>query len=207
MEKQNKYKEVAVKISDNKHLICRAYENCEPGELSIFISDKNGDFKQDICLVRENYRTNDYGGYLPPDNSMEILVWANEEDEDYTDVIEIDKRRDKEQEKLKAFRKLCYQLYKVDWEYTHLFGRDSKMDAIKNFFEETHLAVDGSDDYSYEEYIEQFGYNGEFYVSFDEFCTNEYLEEEYIRKLLDNKALIELYEKDLAKNFKKGYWE
>ena len=84
-------------------------------------------------------------------------------------------------------KKLCYELYKLDWKREHGITHDMTTDALKSYYEEF------SEDYSFEDYLRDFGYEGKVYVCFDEFLANEYLEEEYICKLLDNTNLIDLY--------------
>ena len=94
-------------------------------------------------------------------------------------------------------RKLCYELYKVDWKYSHI-TKDIEMDNMKNFYEDIiEKDIDVLNDYSYEDCVYEFGYNGEVYADYDEFLDNEYQEEDYIKELLDNKKLFKLYLKDL----------
>lgn len=91
-------------------------------------------------------------------------------------------------------KKLCYELYKVDWKHSHMITLEREMDAIKDYFEGL---IDDESEYSFEDYLEEFGYNGELYVCFAEFCDTEYLDSEYICGLLDNEELIEMYRKDV----------
>ena len=87
-------------------------------------------------------------------------------------------------------RELCYELYKIDWESTHITPK-RKMENLRVFYEENRI-----NDYpysSYEEYLMEAGYNGEIYVCYDEFIDNEYQDEGYIMALLDNEALFEEY--------------
>lgn len=89
---------------------------------------------------------------------------------------------------------LCYELYKIDWKHSHMITKDREMDSLKNYFEDSSYYPD----YSYEEYINERGYNGEIYACYDEFCNAEYLDEEYIRYLLDNEDLFVLYCADIT---------
>ena len=91
-------------------------------------------------------------------------------------------------------RKLCYELYKVDWKYTHMITAQREIDEIKNYYADL---VDSDMEYTYNNYLEEFGYNGELYVSYDEFLDNEYLDEDYMRKLLDDEQLIVVYLQDV----------
>jgi hypothetical protein len=90
-------------------------------------------------------------------------------------------------------RRLCYALYKVDWEYSHMITAERKMDSLKNYFED--------EDYiQYSEYLEEYGYDGELYVCFEEFLDAEYQDEEYMCRLLDKENLIAMYLKDINTN-------
>lgn len=96
--------------------------------------------------------------------------------------------------------KLCYELYKVDWKRNHMITADREMDNMKDYYEGL---VDVSiDQYTYNDYLEEFGYDGELYVCYEEFFENEYLEDDYICGLLDNEKLIAMYYEDLRNNFK-----
>lgn len=90
--------------------------------------------------------------------------------------------------------KLCYELYKVDWKRSHI-THDIEMDNIKDYYEGL---VDSDDEYTYEDYVFEFGYDGMLYACYDEFLNAEYLDKEYIRYLLDNEKLIKMYLTDIA---------
>lgn len=90
-------------------------------------------------------------------------------------------------------RKLCYELYKIDWKHSHI-TKEREMDSIKDYYEGL---VDNDSEYTYEDYIEEFGYNGELYVCFEEFCDAEYYNVDYMRTLLDNDRLINIYHEDI----------
>lgn len=98
--------------------------------------------------------------------------------------------------------KLCYELYKVDWKRNHMITADREMDSIKNYYEDVadmavpYFTVSG-DEYTYNDYLEEFGYDGELYICYEEFMENEYLEEDYICGLLNNEKLIAMYYKDI----------
>lgn len=86
--------------------------------------------------------------------------------------------------------KLCYELYKIDWKHSHMITTEREMDSIKDYYEG--LVFDDID-YTYNDYLEEFGYNGELYVCYDEFLDTEYLDEDYICSLLNNEELIDMY--------------
>ena len=90
-------------------------------------------------------------------------------------------------------RKLCYELYKIDWKHSHI-TKEREMDSIKDYYEGL---IDNDSEYTYEDYIEEFGYGGELYVCFEEFCDAEYYDVDYMRTLLDNDKLINIYHEDI----------
>ena len=90
--------------------------------------------------------------------------------------------------------KLCYELYKVDWKHSHMITAEREMDSIKNYYEDL---VDDEDEYTYDDYIEEFGYDGQLYVCYEEFCDMEYHDKEYMCELLDNDELIKQYYTDI----------
>lgn len=91
-------------------------------------------------------------------------------------------------------RKLCYELYKIDWKHSHMITKEREMDSIKDYYEGL---IDNDSEYTYEDYIEEFGYDGELYVCFEEFCDAEYYNVDYMRTLLDNDRLINIYHEDI----------
>ena len=90
-------------------------------------------------------------------------------------------------------RKLCYELCKIDWKHSHI-TKEREMDSIKDYYEGL---IDNDSEYTYEDYIEEFGYDGELYVCFEEFCDAEYYDVDYMRTLLDNDKLINIYHEDI----------
>lgn len=91
-------------------------------------------------------------------------------------------------------RKLCYELYKIDWKHSHMITKEREMDSIKDYYEGL---IDNDNEYTYEDYIEEFGYDGELYACFEEFCGAEYYEVDYMCTLLDNDKLINMYHEDI----------
>ena len=55
--------------------------------------------------------------------------------------------------------------------------------------------------YSFDDYIYEFGYNGELYVCYEEFVNAEYLDEYYMKELFNNDKLFKTYKRDLDENF------
>lgn len=88
---------------------------------------------------------------------------------------------------------LTYELYKLDW--LRKISIDKQMDELKNYYKGL---TDDETVYSFEDYIEEFGYDGELYSSKDEFLENEYLLDNYMKSLLDDEDLYMLYLKDMS---------
>lgn len=91
-------------------------------------------------------------------------------------------------------KKTAYELYKIDWVNTHITAKE-KIEVLRDFYLGL---VDDELIYSFEDYLEEFGYFGKLYVCFEEFCETEYLMEDYMKELLKEEALIKLYLDDIA---------
>lgn len=88
-------------------------------------------------------------------------------------------------------KRMCYELYKVDWKRSHNITAEKEMEAIRDYF---FGLVDAYDVYTYEDYLNDFGYDGELYVCYEEFLENEYQDEEYMREILDDVEFIKYCE-------------
>lgn len=86
---------------------------------------------------------------------------------------------------------LVYELYKLDW--MNRISIDTRRNAVKDYYENL---IDKTE-CSFDDYIEEFGYDGELYACFEEFCDNEYRDKHYIKKLLNDDKLYADYEKSL----------
>lgn len=92
-------------------------------------------------------------------------------------------------------RELCYELYKVDWKHSHMITAQIEMDNLVDYYK---CVSDGNfEKYTYNDYLEDFGYQGQIYVCYDEFLDTEYCDVDYMRTLLDDDELINLYHEDL----------
>lgn len=57
-----------------------------PHEMVVYIADKNNRIVQDVCLVRPHYDIDRKTMEFKTDNDfVDCLVWADSDDEDYTD--------------------------------------------------------------------------------------------------------------------------
>lgn len=91
-------------------------------------------------------------------------------------------------------RKLCYTLYKVDWRRDHVTD-EMEAQSVKDYYS----VKDASRvDYTYEDYLDEFGYCGKMYASYNEFLHNEYRQKKYINALLMNdEELVSMYREDV----------
>ena len=92
--------------------------------------------------------------------------------------------------------KLCYELYKIDWKRNNITA-DIETNNIKDYYKGL---VDNDTDYTYEDYVSEFGYGGYLYACYDEFCESEYLDKDYICGLLNDDKLIQMYLEDIEKS-------
>lgn len=98
-------------------------------------------------------------------------------------------------------RKICYELYKKDWKKNHGITNEVEDKTFEEFivFISEECDIETAMTYSYEGYLEEFGYKGEIYVCFDEFIDIEYTDGDYIRSLLSkDKTLLKLYNEDIT---------
>lgn len=82
-------KKLKIKLSDGRELIAEVNnydgENAEIVVYTVDNTDKQNQVYQDICMVREGVK-----------NDVECLVWADGNNEDYTDYFNIDKYESEE---------------------------------------------------------------------------------------------------------------
>lgn len=88
-------------------------------------------------------------------------------------------------------QKLCYELYKNDW--LQRISTNRKNDSLKNYYDLTREAEQNDPDdnskpadIDYITYLEDYGFDGELYVCFNEFIDNEYQDQDYMRSLLND---------------------
>lgn len=63
-------------------------------------------------------------------------------------------------------------------------------------------------DYTYEDYLDTFGYHGKMYASYNEFLHTEYLQKKYINALLMNdEELVSMYREDVKTLFCENIYE
>ena len=98
------------------------------------------------------------------------------------------------------FQRFCYELYKLDWVNTHISHERFKqtyMDYVSGCID-SDIVLCPNDEipmYSFQDYLEEFGFSGDLYACEAEFLESEYLDESYMRNLLeDNELLTNKYE-------------
>lgn len=88
-------------------------------------------------------------------------------------------------------RHLCYELYKEHW-LSENVTFEEKRQALKEYYCEYQNEV------SFDTYIEDQGYHGSLYVCYDEFLGAEYLMKDFVKELLDDEQLYDVYLKDMG---------
>ena len=85
-----------------------------------------------------------------------------------------------------TFERFCYNLYKMDWIGKHI-PHCVQLRVYGEYFQSmlwedrdplNHL------EYSFEEYIEEYGFDGQVYSCFEEFLDTEYQDSSYMQSLL-----------------------
>lgn len=99
---------------------------------------------------------------------------------------------------IEQIRKLCYELYKIDWKKSHMITPEMEKDLVRNYYEEVVFSPDFDGDYSLEDYVFDYGYEGQLYACYDEFLGAEYLDKDYVLTLLpENSDVRILYLQDI----------
>lgn len=93
---------------------------------------------------------------------------------------------------------LCYELYKIDW--MDRISTECKKDTLKNYYEAISEKGISEKEYTFNNYLLDFGYNGECYVGFEEFLDFEFLDAAYMKTLLNDNQYIEYL------NYVKNYY-
>jgi hypothetical protein len=101
---------------------------------------------------------------------------------------------------MKKLRKKIYGLYKEDWMFEHGIDDEAVIKASNNYIE---LVKAGEFSGSFEDYLDEFGFNNELYVSYEEFLDNEYKDTEYMVTLLMENGYyrkVDKYLSDIVKD-------
>ena len=89
----------------------------------------------------------------------------------------------------KELKEYCYKLYKFHWMRTHGYDIEDIIKQMSIIYQECEDEEDRKPENLYKEFEEEFGFNGELWVCFDEFCNAEFLDSDYMDYLLSNKQL------------------
>ena len=86
-------KKIEIQLGENK-IVAEIYDaDCLefPPEIFICLKDKDDVIIQDVCMVRPHYTIGDKYKATVDNNSVQCIVWADHEDEDYTHkhIIEV----------------------------------------------------------------------------------------------------------------------
>ena len=101
-------------------------------------------------------------------------------------------------------KKIAYELYKLNWINVHIpIAR--QLATYREYIVEQEEDYD--DNYTYEDFLFDNGFQGELYADFEEFLENEYMDKEYMRYLLDNSIFWKRYLEVIKdyKNLRKQY--
>lgn len=80
-----KMNKIRIQLDDNKYLVAEIYPFSEYKEITLYLSDSDNVVIQDLAMVREKYTYDGDLNVLREIGKYEVLVWANEYSEDYTD--------------------------------------------------------------------------------------------------------------------------
>jgi hypothetical protein len=105
-------------------------------------------------------------------------------------------------------RDLAYELYKQDWLRTHI-SIERQRASLCDYYKDSEQVREqlGLRPVSYEEYIEEFGFDGEIYATYEEFLHAEYMDHHYIVTMLEGNNLAEIageYVKDMLSRVRQG---
>ena len=84
-----------LEIKLDEHTSLTAWKNPDYNEISIYIK-KDGYILQDLALVRQKHNHDDGDEIIHIPGEYEVLVWADENDEDYTNLFEIKEYKEEE---------------------------------------------------------------------------------------------------------------
>ena len=92
MEENNK---IEIVIDEHMKLVAWKDTVSDYNEISVYL-EKDGYIYQDLALVRQKYEYNDEAIKNVP-GKYEVIVWANCDDEDYTNKYEVEEHVEPEE--------------------------------------------------------------------------------------------------------------
>ena len=97
--------------------------------------------------------------------------------------------------KIEAVKHVLYELYKAEWMRRVSFERSIREEYM-NYFSILKEHGYDTDSYTLQEHINEYGYGGQLYVCYDEFCQTELYDKDYIGYLSNgNKEIMSCMEK------------
>lgn len=91
----NENNRIELPIANGHKFVCeRSIDPEYPNEFFVGIEDKDGVWIQDFAIIRQRYNYNENGEVEYDDDNFEILVFGDDENEDYTDKFNIALRKD-----------------------------------------------------------------------------------------------------------------
>lgn len=78
-------------------------------------------------------------------------------------------------------RKRAYEAYKLDWMIRHGYALTDLVKEVSAYMRE---AEEDDVVFSFNIWELEYGFNGEIWACYEEFCENEYQDKEYIKQLL-----------------------
>ena len=94
-------------------------------------------------------------------------------------------------------KEICYMVYQTDWKKKHGITTKKKIETTKEYLEFMKENGLDKDSYSFNDFLEEYGYDGELYACYEEFLGAEYLDHDYICSLLKTENCIAAYEEDI----------
>ena len=96
---------------------------------------------------------------------------------------------------------IAYELYKLDWTNSNV-SEKMQLDAFREYLLYRKECIENNEEVdSFDEWLLEVGYGyGSLYVSYEEFCDEEYRDRNYIRYLLDDTELFLMYCEDIAED-------
>ena len=98
-----------------------------------------------------------------------------------------------------TIKELCYELYKIDWKLNHGVTFRFEEENLKLYFD-CCASFEFDNDYTYNDFVEEYGYEGRLYVCYEEFLDNEYTDKDYIKTLISEEILYQKYLKDIEED-------
>ena len=96
----------------------------------------------------------------------------------------------------------------INWIKEHI-SVERQRASLCNYYKESEEVREqlGEEPMSYEDYLEEFGFDGEIFASYEEFLHAEYMDHRYMVNLFEGNNLVEIvneYVKDMLSRIRQG---